>query len=100
MTEKVSLKDIHLQLGHLQGQLGTMAKLNTQVIANEKDIVRLQEARINDQKEIDDMKTALKEISNSISKNQKDSQKILVAIGVVAILAGVFGDILVSKLLS
>ena len=89
--ERVSIKDIYSQLAEMKGQMTTLVGLIPKVGENENNIIRLQESD-------GYLKEGMRQIGQEIKESQKRNLQILVAIGVAAILAGAFGDLVIGKL--
>jgi len=89
--DQISIKDIYGELHNIKGRLETVTSLASRVTEAEKDVLVLQ----TNQKNID---KAQENLFAELRDGQKQSQRILVYIGVIAILAGAFGDTIINKL--
>lgn len=91
MQETVSIKDVYSQLATMKGQMQAIADIVPKVSENERNIIRLQESdKVQNEQ--------LKGIVESIKEGQKQNQRILIAIGIIAVLGGVFGQEILKKL--
>ena len=87
----ISLKDVYGEVKALGGQVSTLVQLATRVTDIEKEVLLLKERGIN-------RDGTLTQIVKDIKENEKQNRRILIYIGVTAILSGIFGQSLISKL--
>lgn len=90
-NHEITLKDLYGEVMSLKGQVNTIALLATRVTDVEKEIILLKERSATHG-------DTLKAITETIKEDQKQNQRILIAIGVIAIIASAFGPFVVGKL--
>lgn len=94
----LSLKDIYSKLSSVEGQLHFLTTLAPVVSQNEKDIIRLFEKdKLHDER-FKTTQVTLDALVKELKEDRKVNQKILIAIGVVAILSQLFLPVIIEKL--
>lgn len=93
MNESISIKDVYGEVKALGGQVSALIQLATRVTDIEKEILLLKEREHN-------RDGILRTVVTDIKENEKQNRRILVYIGVAAILSGIFGQTVIAKLSS
>lgn len=93
MNESISIKDVYGEVRSLSGQVTALIQLATRVTDIEKEILVLKEREHN-------RDGLLEQIVKDIKDNERQNRRILIYIGIVAVLAGIFGQPILNKLLS
>ncbi len=97
-STKVSMKDILTEMAAIRGIASEIVKLAPVITTAEKDIIRLQEMDERQEEKIKGLQDGQTSLVNKFDEAQKTNQKILIAIGVVAILTNLLGPILFNRL--
>lgn len=93
MEETISIKDVYGEVKGLQGQMVTLLTLATRVTDIEKEILILKE-------KFSTHDSVLKGLIDDWKEDRKQNTRILIYIGVIAIISGAFGNLFITKLFS
>lgn len=96
--DKISIKDIFAKMSSVEGIASEIVKLAPIITQTEKDVIRLQEADKQLEGRMKKVEEGQMDLVKRFDDAQKTNQKILVAIGVVAIITNLFGPIIFNRL--
>lgn len=86
----VTILDLYGKMSHIEGQLTTIVQIAPQVTENKEQLIRYDER-------IKRLEDSQKDTTKTLKEQGRSTQKILIAIGVAAVLAQFFFQILASK---
>lgn len=93
MIEEISIKDVYTKMAKVEGYLEIISKLAPVINENEKNIIRLYDKDEDLQHRMERVEGDVNDMKGNFEESQKQNQKILIAIGVIAILGNVIATV-------